>query len=188
MIDSGRLKIGLSYDSHHLEGGLKKISIQKDKIEAISIAVQKEDTFDEEYFEQLERDFPNAKRILIDPFVSTNFDHCLTSWRDVKNVLIKFHKRFENLSCYAQIFSDCDFLKNSGYFEDAERDLSPYEKDSEWFISSEGFLANISKLHDLNHIRILTNGRVMEDLRLLDYSWNELNKKCKPIEDYFTRF
>ncbi len=187
LIDQSRLKVGLSYDEHHLEGGLKELKIQKDLIDSISISVKNKKFFNENFFRKIEKEFPNLKRILIDPLYSKDFDSCLTSWEDVEEILIKFSKRFKKVTCYAQLFSDCKFLEGSGYFNKAKKKLIPYKKNSEWFISPKGFLINISRLNDSNHIRILTNGRVMKDLRQLDDSWEEVNATCPLIEEYFAK-
>lgn len=184
MVLNGRVKIGISYDEHH-NLDFNFINIESDLVESMSICVFNKDNLLNKDFSILKFEFPNLKTILVDPFVINDDRDFANSYGDVEEVILKIREDLPDINIYVQLFKH--FLSKSSsireFYLDAIENLI-FVRDS-WYYNKKGFFVHIENQVEDKKIRILQNGKILNDLSKISLSWEDIENELIDFKDYF---
>jgi MoaA/NifB/PqqE/SkfB family radical SAM enzyme len=181
LIKEKRLSVGISYDEHHFNSG-QKIQIQKELVEAVAIAVSSETKINESYPNNLVKLFPNVNRILIEPLIDEDNTKITIGWKEIEAILELFAKKLK-VSIYTEMYLNfINFIGFKKYYKQAIVNLKKINEN--WFYSPKKFHVYVGDAKK-SYIRILANGRVIDDFNDVVLSWKELEKSPK-IKEFFS--
>lgn len=182
LVEEERLEVGLSADTHHLNGGLKQVRIQPKYVSSVSCAID-----DGKRIFDLRKLGPSMNRVLLNPL--TVDDEIVPGWEHMEEMCVRYQRVLGNrVSVHTELPLPIrhDSKRNEKYFEDAEISLVETEHEG-WLLSRKhGFLVR-SYDEDRLYKRILIDGKVINQCKDTEGSWGNVDKISKPIEEVFPK-
>ena len=194
-VESGRLEVGVSLDSHHFDGrrGGKGLQIQKELVTSASVAVQQRDLDETIHGIMRELDSCSLDRVLYDPFIigaSQDEGFIETSWEKVRETCHKHLEYFDkNVQPYAQVqlptFSEMGERYTQNCLDELGLDLNDLEMD--WKMHPKGFYVLVADTESQTKV-VLNDGSLLLDSTISNRSWEELDtlrgNKIISLEEY----